>query len=190
MLDMSAFAPAEPAGEASAPPRNSEGLCSASLIHDRDGLAVPTFWQPAIHKWEKLALQVRQKFSLAYLEALEKVAQKPLPSAPQVRAPAKRFTTEYGGRWGKRQGWKEIERERYDFRTGRHHDLQLGVDLMFDDGDGMIGVQAAGKGERTPHYQRFLERGGPEKAKRRHIRIVYVEFVRGKPDPVFYEEWA
>lgn len=154
---------------------------------DADGFLISDTWQPRPDKWEKLPYKTRQGLSEAYTARLAKEAAK----KPKTYRPgAKRFTTDYAIEWGRKQGWKLVEREGYDFRTQRHHDTMLGTDAIFDDGDGLVGIQGAGKGEKTPHYQRFIERGGPEKAKRRSIRIFYVEFVRGNKTPILTEQWA
>jgi hypothetical protein len=147
-------------------------------------------------KWDSLAEATQRKLSNIFQDrkareaAAAKAAAEKKPRAK--RAATGTFTTQYATDWAKSKGWKIIDRERYDYRTKRHHDLQLGIDLLVEDPseDGMIGIQAAGVGERAPHYQRFLDRGGPEKAKRRSIRIVYVEFVRGNKTPVSEERWA
>jgi hypothetical protein len=118
-------------------------------------------------------------------------------AARKTKAPGhKRFSTQYGVEWGRSQKqpngqpWVVIDREGYDHRLKRHHDLELGLDVIFDDGVGRVGVQAAGVGERKAHYQRFLDRGGVEKAQRRRTRVIYLEFVKGNKTPVREEVWA
>ena len=84
-----------------------------------------------------------------------------------------------------------LEREGYDARTKRHHDLELGVDALFDDGGpGRVGIQGAGRGERLEHLRRFMDRGGPERAKSRAVKVIYLEFERGNIEPVRNEQWA
>lgn len=145
------------------------------------------------HNWDKWAPQVRAKF--ADLErtqaeaAAKKAAELAAKPPKQKRAPAKKFTTDYAVEWGKSQGWKLVERERYDARTNRHHDLAGGADVRFRDLDGrVIFVQGAGKSERAEHYRRFEDR--------RHQlrdfnspRFIYVEFERGNKTPIKEEEW-
>lgn len=163
--DLSAFAPAEPVTR-----------------FDADGIPIPAHWLPA--KWAKLPLSFRLNYNEGRL---------PEPEPKKARAPrpgATRYTTEYAIAWGRRQGWKLIDRERYDARTKRHHDLMLGVDAMFESPDGLVGVQGAGKSERKPHFQRFEDRGGAERASRLHIRVCYVEFERGNKTPKVVEWWA
>lgn len=168
---------------------------------DADGLVIPDFWRPAPDRWMRQALSVRQKLSAAYLEDERRKAEKAAtlvlkaPRAGGKTGPP--FTTDYAIKWMRRQKqpngrpWTLIDRERFDFKTKRHADLQLGMDLLCDDGqDGMVGIQAAGKSERAEHYRRFMDRGGPDKAKRRHIRVFYMEFVRGNPNPILMEQWA
>lgn len=197
ILDASAF------GIASAPPATSEGLChapdllGAKLVHDADGLAVPTFWHPNVKKWEKQPLAWRKRMSLDHLEKLAKEAQKALQPERPRRPFATRFTTDYAIKWGRKQKspggkkWSLIDRESYDYRLKRHHDCEGMVDAIFDDQDtGRVGIQGAGKGERSAHYQKFLQWGGPDKARRRNLRVLYLEFERGSFDPIFYEEWA
>jgi hypothetical protein len=148
-------------------------------------------------KWESLSEATKRKLSntiqdrIAREEAKARAAADKKPRAKSSSSGT--FTTQYAMTWAKKQGWKVLDRERYDVRTKRHHDLQLGIDLLCEDPNsegGMIGIQAAGKGEKAPHYQTFLDRGGPEKAKRRHITVIYVEFVRGSKTPILEEKWA
>lgn len=115
---------------------------------------------------------------------LEKSAKK------RVRAYAPKFSTDYAVAWGRAQGWKLVDRESYDYRTGRSHDCQLGMDAIFDDGAGLIGVQGAGKYQRKEHWDRFEARGGIEAAKRRHVRIIYLEFVREDTNPAQRQDWC
>ena len=112
------------------------------------------------------------------------------PKTKQTRAPASTFTTQYAIEWGRRHGWKLIDRERYDFKNKRHNDLQLGADAMMEGPDGIILVQGAGRSEKAAHWSRFNERGGGDKARHRHLKFVYVEFVRGSKDPILTEWWA
>lgn len=159
---------------------------ASPCVLDRDGLVVPELWRHSLEKWETLALPVREKFSANYVTAQKA---KP-PSNATRRAAATRFTTDYAVRWGRRKGWQLIDRERYDYRLKRHHDLMLGVDALMDDGNGLIGIQGAGKSERASHWERFKQRGGVAVAARRHIRIYYLEFIRESFDPVREEQWA
>lgn len=154
------------------------------LCYDRDGLLVPPEY---INRgWWKITQRMRDERSL---EWQIKVSQpKPEPRAPRPCAP--RFTTDYAVKWGKRQGWKLMDRERYDVRTKRHHDLMLGVDASFASETGLVGVQGAGRHERSEHYKRFLARGGTELAHKLHIRVVYLEFVRGDFEPCVTEWWT
>lgn len=110
-------------------------------------------------------------------------------SEPKTKGPS-RYSTQYAVDWGKAQGWKVLDREHYDSRLKRHHDLLLGSDVMFDAGDGVVLVQGAGQGERALHRRRFEDAGGEDKARRLAMRFVYVEFVRGVPSPVREERWA
>lgn len=100
------------------------------------------------------------------------------------------FTTQYAIDWGTKQGWKLIDRERFNHRTKRHQDLQLASDAMFEGPEGLILVQGAGRGERKPHRFKFDERGGVAKAHHRHLKFVYVEFERGCKTPILEEWWA
>ena len=117
-------------------------------------------------------------------------AEKPEKPEPVRRAYAKRFSTDYAIEWGKKQGWKLVDRERYDHRTKRAHDLMLGMDAIMEGPEGLIGIQGAGRSERKPHWERFCARGGVEKAARRHLQIYYVEFDRGNKEPVLTERWV
>lgn len=154
---------------------------------DADGIPVPPFWQQARRRWDTLALSTRRKFAE---EAQYMRQSKPQPKERRPGTGATRFTTQYAIEYGRKQNWTLVDRENYDSRTKRHHDLQLGLDAIFDDGEGLVGIQGAGQSERKEHWDRFADRGGVEKAKRRHIRILYLEFVRGNKTPVKQEWWA
>ncbi|MER3495425.1 MAG: hypothetical protein C4320_00480 [Armatimonadota bacterium] len=102
----------------------------------------------------------------------------------------KRYSTDYALAWGRAQGWKLIDRERYDAHTRRHHDLELGMDLRFETQAGFAYVQGAGVGERAAHYRTFEGRGGVERARKGNATVWYVEFRRGDKNPVKVEQWA
>lgn len=103
----------------------------------------------------------------------------------------KRYSTDYAIAWGRKQGWKLIDRERFDFRTKRHYDCELGMDAVFDDGvDGRVGVQGAGRGQERAHRARFDREGGEQAAKRRRMRVVYLEFERGCQTPTKEVWWV
>jgi len=109
-----------------------------------------------------------------------------IPKEPR----ASNYTTKAAIAWGRAQGWKLLDRERWDQRTRRHHDLVLGADCLFESAEGMVAIQGAGRYERTIHRERFEAAGGVERAERLHIRFVYLEFVRDSNDPVVEERWA
>ena len=104
------------------------------------------------------------------------------------RAP--NYTTRYAIGWGRDQGWVLLDRERYDARLRRHHDLPLGADAMFESDDGVVFVQGAGRGERAPHWERFERAGGAERARKIHARFYYLEFKRDSRVPLVVERWA
>ena len=139
--------------------------------------------------WDGWALPVRVKFAELERQKVEAAAKEAAKPPKKKRAAAKRFTTDYAVDWGKAQGWTLVERERYDARTERHHDLAGGADVRFRDSAGrVIFVQGAGKSERAHHWQRFEDR--------RHQlrdfnspRFIYVEFERGNKTPIKEEEW-
>ena len=135
----------------------------------------------------KLRVQQILEARTAKLADTEERRQKRLASG--VKAPTK-FTTQYAVDWGRSKGWKLVDRENFDYRLNRHHDLQLGADAMFDDGDGLVLVQGAGQYERSSHRARFEGLGGVEKAKRRHMKFYYVEFIRGNKTPIILEQWV
>lgn len=158
---------------------------------DCDGLPIPTTWQDAVRNWEKLAYSVRKKWSDEHVAELARKAAEPPPKPKRQGTTGPKFTTQSAVTWyQKGKKWVLLDREHYDHRLKRHHDLQLGLDLLLDDGNGQVGVQAAGVGERAEHWRRFVERGGPEKARRRSIRVIYAEFKRGQREPVKEEIWA
>lgn len=154
---------------------------------DADGLVIPPNYPES--GWNKFTYKMREQRSAAYLAKLDEP-----PKPEKVRRPGyTKFTTGYAAEWGRDQGWKEIDRERWTYHNGRprSHDCELQMDVIFDDlVDGRVGVQGAGKGQRKDHYENFLAKGGPDAARRRNIRIYYVEFVRGNKTPIKVEQWA
>lgn len=157
-----------------------------AIRYDADGLPVPPLWH-RLEVWAALPLSFRQRKAQEYRAELARE----LKPNRQHRPTQKRFSTDYAIQWGRAQGWTLIDRERYDYRTKRHHDLEGAVDAIFDNGvDGRVGIQGAGRNERATHYQRFMDWGGPEKAKRRNLTIYYLEFVRGNKTPEVIEQWA
>jgi len=169
---------------------------------DIDDVIIPKTWWHS-PRWMKLPLELRKRWSKEWVKDQERYYREELMMKPKpARGPAPKFSTQYAVDYGKKQkkesglNWQVIDRERFvrawnpDSRD-RHHDLMLGLDVLFDDGrPGMVGVQAAGKGERAVHYKRFEERGGIELAKRRNIRVYYWVFERGNKTPIETERWA
>ena len=158
--------------------------------YDADGFLVPTEiggMPVSRERWDQMNIAARRKYSETYRERLERT--EPAKQA-QTRAPSKRYTTAAAIAWGRAQGWKLIDRERYDNRLQRHHDLPLGADAMFETPAGIVYVQGAGRYERAPHRARFEERGGTERAERLRVRFVYAEFLRGQAAPVLVEWWS
>lgn len=163
-------------------------------VRDKDGFLVPAVWQGNPDKYSKLPEKMRR----ARHEELLAEMNAPAPEPKVKRPAAKRFTTDAAVAWGRKQrekgapkNWVLIEREGYDHLTKRHHDCELGSDAIFDDQvRGRVLVQGAGRGEKEAHRKRFLDRGGPDTCRRRGARFVYVEFVRGNPEPVLLEWWV
>ena len=154
-------------------------------VIDPDGFRVPLPYRNDLGGcWMRLPKASRKRISGDDDAFREKYETKP------VAAKQKPYSTQYAVDWGKKQGWKVIDREAYNFLTKRHHDCELGMDVIFDDGKGRVGVQAAGKSERKVHWDRFVKAGGAETAKRRSIRILYFVFERGNKAPLEIEEWA
>jgi hypothetical protein len=154
---------------------------------DSDGLPIPDSPLGPYRRevWEKMPPSLRAKLRARWL------GEEP-PKEPKPRRPAaKRYTTEYAIKWGRKQGWRLLDRERYDARLKRHHDLILGADAMFDGGErGLVLVQGAGKSERAEHRRRFEAGGGEARCKALHISFVYIEFVREDYAPIKEEHWA
>lgn len=153
---------------------------------DADGIVIPELWQLRPDKWAKLPRKFREEHSQFFL------AEQAKPKKPEkVKRPGvTRFSTDYCIEWGRKQGWKLLDRERYDARTKRHHDLMLGADAMMETDTGIVLVQGAGRSERKEHRKRFEERGGVVKCMKLHMRFVYVEFDRGNKTPVVEEWWS
>lgn len=156
---------------------------------DRDGLLVPPDHWPNAN-WQNLPLVVRKK--LAWTE--EQIRGQKAPKSHKARTPATRFTTGAAIKYGQAMGWKLVERETYDYRTKRHHDVRYGMDAIMRDLDGfLVGVQGAGVGERAEHFERFLARtrnaAGVIFPETEHMRFFYWEFKRGQFEPVKFEQW-
>ena len=120
--------------------------------------------------------------------AAEEIRAKARPRRAARHAP--RYTTDAAIAWGVAQGWQYVDRERYVSRGAwghGHEDLAGGSDAAFIDRDGYrVFVQGAGRGERPEHRARFEARRGQLA---RGERFYYVEFVRGRADPVLEERW-
>lgn len=168
---------------------------------DSDGNPIPTIWTE--EKWERQPLSVRKRWSEFWIiDEMRFERERRIAAARPTRAPAPPYTTQAAIDWGRKQkkasglSWVLIDRERFvkSNRPGvrdRHEDLMLGLDVLFDDGrPGMVGIQAAGRGERATHWERFCARGGVEAARRRGVRVFYWVFERGNPKPVEVEQWA
>jgi hypothetical protein len=105
------------------------------------------------------------------------------------RAGGKTFTTKYAKIWGKKQGWKLRASEHVGW-GGLMHDVGPGADAEFETETGFVYVQGAGRHERAPHFQRFIDRGGVAFCQKRNAKFVYLEFERGSTTPVLEEWWA
>ena len=168
-------------------PADSQSYAPADCVRDVDGLVIPALWQSQPLKWAKQPLTWRAKKSRDYLDGLQRAA-----ITPKVVKPyASRFSTAAAIDWGKRQGWRVLAKEWHDRKTQRTHDAEFGMDVLFINTTGRaVGVQGAGRYEREPHYQRFMQRGGVDEARRLNLEIYYLEFVRGVAEPVLKERWA
>lgn len=155
---------------------------------DKDGIVIPPLYRTELArvKWERYPIEYRRRREAE--DAMFTAATK--PKEKQHRPAAKRYTTDYAIEWGRKQGWKDLDRERYDFRLRRHHDLVLGSDAMMESPDGIVFIQGAGRSERKEHRTRFESRGGVAKAQALHARFVYLEFERGDKAPKVLEWWA
>lgn len=188
LRSMAAMAPQTKEGE------EFNAKCKARGWTDDDGFPIPKHWQPVSLHWQKLSLNIRQD----HISDLDKEQKK--ADAPPRKA-AKPFTTAAALAWGRAKGWRLRDRERSTlFKTGagrfvrRTNDILMGSDLMFEDPSGqirgMILVQAGGKGERSPHFKRFEERGGQQSCRNMMATFIYAEFVRGEKEPVLVETWG
>jgi len=132
------------------------------IMRDKDGLAIPPLWAANDHsigKWEKLPFNWRRRRSEDYLADLTKAASaKPTTH----RQGSSKFTTAYAIDWGRRQGWRLVDRERWDhYNHARSHDVAFGMDAIFvcPLTAKRIGIQGAGRSERAIHYRRFEQCG-------------------------------
>lgn len=155
--------------------------------HDADGIYIPLNWRVNLDKWNSFALAQRMHLS----EGREQAENKP-EKAVKARAYAPRFSTQYAIDWARKQGWKLIDREWYDYRTKRNHDLEGMVDAIFElpGQDGRTGIQGAGRYQKADHFAKFEAWGGKEKALRRGLKVLYMEFEKGQKEPVLVEDWA
>ena len=103
-----------------------------------------------------------------------------------ARPAAGKFTTQYAVDYGRKLGWTAVERERFDFRTKRHHDVAGCADVLFRDGARLILVQGAGLHERSTHRAKFDQHQSAVAGR----AFVYWEFIKGQKSPVFEEWWA
>jgi len=156
---------------------------------DADGFAIDDLHQPVPDKWARLPYNTRQRLSRAYLERLVREAARPV-KLNTTGTGATWYSTKACVKWGVSKGWVEIAREKYDHRLKRLSDVLLGTDVIFIANGKVIAVQAAGRSEKKHHYQRFLDRGGIEKAQRLQIEVWYAEFLRDVLEPVLLEQWA
>ena len=173
-LDQRAFAPASP----TRPGPSSLDLELSDIDHRRLGttlllLAGMPEDSPFRARWEAMADEIRSRAK---------------PRKPRRWAP--RFSTDAAIEWGRKQGWTLVDRERFVSRGPwghGHEDLAGGSDACFIDREGCrVFVQGAGRGERPDHRARFDARIGQLA---RGERFVYVEFLRGRRDPVLVEWW-
>lgn len=169
--------------------------------YDKDGLLIPSHWLTGA--WEKQPRRFRESHSAYFAERQAKERAK---AAEPRRAPPSSsgaFTTAYGKAWGRALGWKLIDEEHHTAHqvagrwVRRTHDLELGMDLKFRTPAGRFVMVQCGNArgrttgaERAEHFKRFEERGGRDRAREMGVRVVYVEFNRGEPDPAFMEDWA
>lgn len=156
--------------------------------YDADGLLIDDTYKNVPHKWAKLPYSLRKRLSEYQEEHNAKMAAK---KPKQTRINPGTYTTQYAVDECRRRKWRIVDRERYDARLKRHHDLMLGMDLIVDDGGkGLLLIQAAGKGERASHWRKFIERGGTENALRLGVRVLYWVFERHVPSPIEEEKWV
>lgn len=142
------------------------------------------------HNWDRYGDAERRKFSdLHHLRLAKEAAEAAKPKRKRAQTGPK-FTTEYAVKWGRAKGWKLTDREGYDARLKRHHDLEGGADVRFRAPDGtVIFVQGAGRSERAEHWARFEERRHQLKDFN-NPRFIYIEFDRGNTTPIKEEEWT
>lgn len=138
----------------------------------------------------KLATQRYYQRLSAQADYLEEIKKKREENPKPRRKAAKPYTTKYAKEYGRRLGWKVQASESYDHRLKRYHDIMLGMDVLFQTPNGLVAVQAAGKGEYAEHKRRFNERGGAEAARNMGIKCLYWVFERGNKTPIREEEWA
>jgi len=135
--------------------------------------------------WDRFTDEVKRKFSQVHQASAAREASKP-PAKPHRSA--SRFTTDYAIEYGRAQGWKLVDREAFDARLNRHHDLPGGADARFRSREGVVFIQGAGVGERAEHRRRFEDRRH-QLADFANVTFLYLEFVRGNKNPTKVEEW-
>lgn len=133
----------------------------------------------------QIKMQERTRFALGLCEKAQKEKE-----GRVSQGKAANYTTAHALNWGRKLGWKVLDKERWDHRNKRHRDLTLAADVMFETPRGIVFVQAAGAGERASHRLKFDMRGGLERCVRLRVGFLYVTFCRESIDPVSREWWA
>lgn len=135
---------------------------------------------------DRLREEARARFEASYYE--DRTYK---PKAKTRAGHAGNYTTSYAADYAKKLGWQIVAREQYDTGAKRHYDIICGLDLLCVDKRGkLVGIQAAGKGERAEHYRRFEDRRGPKKASEKHMSVVYWVFTRDSKRPIEEEVWV
>jgi hypothetical protein len=169
-------------------------LRTTEEVYDCDGIWVPPNW--ALVAWERQPLHWRQKTSIDRRRDYEAKLVKEEKRTQRVhRDNGPDFSTDYAIAWGRAQGWRLVERERYDFRTKKKRDCMFATDAIMRLPSGkLVGIQGAGRSQRTDHRRKFDQYGtgpyGAELAMAQGIEIWYLEFDRNNSDPVLVEKWA
>lgn len=165
-------------GASVAPPSGGVTL----TVGATDRLSAVSHVNPA----DRLREEARARFEAAYIE--DRTYK---PKDKKRLGHAGNYTTSFAAEHARKLGWSIIAREQYDTGAKRHYDIVCGLDLLCVTTTGkLVGIQAAGKGERAEHYRRFEDRRGPKKAAEKHMAVEYWVFTRDSKTPIEKEVWV
>jgi hypothetical protein len=119
----------------------------------------------------------REERAARFIASLEEKREKSRDYSPH-------YSTQYARALCKERGWKVLQSEYRDQR-GNLRDVPYGADVMAQDGNRLVFVQASCKGGKAHHLRRFHDRTD---ALPMGARFLYIEFAR-TGEILLEEEW-